>query len=125
MTLRRSCTRTAAIALAAAALAAPAASARPTDISAVQTEASVPAQPPQDLRSPDTRDVANGYTPPPVQDLRSPDTRDVAKGYQPTAATGRHGGISTTTWTLLIIGVIASAAVLGTVAHGRRTRIPV
>ena len=37
----------------------------------------------QDLRSPDTRDLAQGYAPGTSQDLRSPDTRDVADGYQP------------------------------------------
>lgn len=39
----------------------------------------------QDLRSPDTRDAANGYTGTYSQDLRSPDTRDAANGY-----TGTH-----------------------------------
>ena len=42
----------------------------------------------QDLRSPDTRDAASGYSPsnaaePVVRDLRSPDTRDAAAGYDP------------------------------------------
>jgi hypothetical protein len=37
----------------------------------------------QDLRSPDTRDLAEGYAPGNAQDLRSPDTRDLAQGYQP------------------------------------------
>ena len=37
----------------------------------------------QDLRSPDTRDLAEGYAPGTAQDLRSPDTRDLAEGYQP------------------------------------------
>ena len=55
---------------------------------AVAAKAPEPVSGPQDLRSPDTRDVANGYDPKPVpvgstQDLRSPDTRDVAIGYDP------------------------------------------
>jgi hypothetical protein len=37
----------------------------------------------QDLRNPDTRDLADGYAPGNAQDLRSPDTRDAAEGYQP------------------------------------------
>jgi hypothetical protein len=37
----------------------------------------------QDLRSPDTRDLADGYAPGSSQDLRAPDTRDAAEGYQP------------------------------------------
>ena len=37
----------------------------------------------QDLRSPDTRDAANGSSPSAVQDLRSPDARDAAIGYAP------------------------------------------
>jgi hypothetical protein len=69
---RRRLTRSAALGLAVAALAAPAAGAQ------------------QDLRSPDTRDAAEGYAPPPpssiatpagseYQDLRSPDARDAAR----------------------------------------------
>ena len=69
---RRRLTRSAALGLALAALAAPAAGAQ------------------QDLRSPDTRDAAEGYAPPPpssiaasaesdYQDLRSPDARDAAR----------------------------------------------
>ena len=54
-------TRSAALALALAALAAPAATAQQ-----------------HDLRSPDTRDAAHSAQPP--QDLRSPDTRDAAAG---------------------------------------------
>ena len=56
---RRHCTRSAALALALAALAAPAAAAQQ-----------------HDLRSPDTRDAALSAQP--LQDLRSPDTRDAA-----------------------------------------------
>jgi hypothetical protein len=76
-------TRTATVALAVVATAAPAASAMPADgigTTATQQQA-------QDLRSPDTRDAAEGrrvYTPvpaePQAQDLRSPDTRDFAAG---------------------------------------------
>jgi hypothetical protein len=40
----------------------------------------------QDLRSPDTRDQADGYAPGNAQDLRSPDTVDAAGGYHPTVA---------------------------------------
>jgi hypothetical protein len=74
-------TRTAAVALAIAAAAAPAASARPLDL--------IPNGPgtSQDLRNPDTRDIADGRrvdTPAPAsaqpQDLRNPDTRDYADG---------------------------------------------
>jgi hypothetical protein len=72
----RRLTRSATLGLALAALAAPTAAAQ------------------QDLRSPDTRDAAEGYAPPPpssiaapagsaYQDLRSPDTRDAAEGYAP------------------------------------------
>lgn len=72
----RRLTRSAALGLALAALAAPTAAAQ------------------QDLRSPDTRDAAEGYAPPPpssiaagtgsaYEDLRSPDTRDAAEGYAP------------------------------------------
>ena len=72
----RRLTRSAALGLALTAIAAPAAGAQ------------------QDLRSPDTRDAAEGYAPPPpssiaapadsaYQDLRSPDTRDAAEGYAP------------------------------------------
>ncbi len=72
----RRLTRSAALGLALTAFAAPAATAQ------------------QDLRSPDTRDAAEGYAPPPpssiaestgsaYQDLRSPDTRDAAEGYAP------------------------------------------
>jgi hypothetical protein len=87
-------TRIAAIAVAIAATSAPAASARPID-SQPSPEA-LPANPTpvaeasQDLRSPDTRDAAQGrgiYAPmrpkdqaQPPQDLRSPDTRDFADG---------------------------------------------
>jgi hypothetical protein len=66
----RRLTRSAALGLALAALAAPTAVAQ------------------QDLRSPDTRDAAEGYAPSPpsaivsspAQDLRSPDARDAAAG---------------------------------------------
>jgi hypothetical protein len=73
-------TRTAAAALAIAAAAAPAASADPH----MQPQYQQPQdQPPQDLRSPDTRDAAEGRgigeTQPP-QDLRNADTRDYAEG---------------------------------------------
>jgi hypothetical protein len=72
-------TRTAAIAVAIAATAAPAASAEPMDsrfVPAPSVETS------QDLRNPDTRDFAEGRTASTVQarDLRSPDTRDYAEG---------------------------------------------
>jgi hypothetical protein len=97
---RRRLSRSAALGLALAALAAPAAGAQ------------------QDLRSPDTRDAAEGYTPPPpssiatppgspYQDLRSPDARDAAdrrgsfnspevtvvKITQPSPATSSGGGL--------------------------------
>jgi hypothetical protein len=58
----RRITRSAALGLTLAALAAPAASAQ------------------QDLRSPDARDAARAAESQPVQDLRSPDTRDLAAG---------------------------------------------
>ena len=79
-------TRTCATLITAGALAgagfAPAASAMPAPSGPSQTPVG------QDLRSPDTRDAASGYSPAGVsepvavaQDLRSPDTRDVASGY--------------------------------------------
>jgi hypothetical protein len=87
-------TRIAAIAVAIAATGAPAASARPID--SLPSSDALPAYPTpvaeasQDLRSPDTRDAAQGrgiYAPMqpedqalPPQDLRSPDTRDFAEG---------------------------------------------
>jgi hypothetical protein len=87
-------TRTAAIAIAIAATAAPTASARPIDNG--PSYRALPAYPTpivertQDLRSPDTRDAAlhRGLyepmrptdQPQPPQDLRNPDTRDYAEG---------------------------------------------
>jgi hypothetical protein len=79
-------TRIAAAAVAIAAAAAPAASAMPVD--GPITSAQLPRDPtrstesPQDLRSPDTRDAAEGrhISQAPPQDLRHPDTRDYAEG---------------------------------------------
>ena len=75
-------THIAAVALAIAAAAAPAASAMPADAPVANSEGL-----PQDLRSPDTRDAAEGRriqtpAPPetPRQDFRHPDTRDFAEG---------------------------------------------
>jgi hypothetical protein len=75
-------THIAAVALAIVAAAAPVASARPADGRGATSEAL-----PQDLRSPDTRDAAEGRridTPAPQetprQDFRHPDTRDFAEG---------------------------------------------
>ena len=76
--------------LAIGALTAPAAAqAQPLDMHASTATALAQARDTQDLRSPDARDAANGYSPtsptsePVVQDLRSPDTRDAAIGYAP------------------------------------------
>jgi hypothetical protein len=75
-------THIAAVALAIAAAATPAASAMPAADPVATSEGL-----PQDLRSPDTRDAAEGRridTPPPPktprQDFRHPDTRDFAEG---------------------------------------------
>lgn len=95
----------------------------------------------QDLRSPDTRDLANGYRPTGGQDMRSPDTRDHANGYMPTgvqdlrspdtrdAATAppatSESPDRTGAWALLVVVVVTSGVVLGFVARTRRTRVPV
>jgi hypothetical protein len=83
-------TRTAAIAVAIAAVGAPAASAEPYDsrlsIDALPAHPTQAVDPPQDLRNPDTRDFAEGrgtyntVSPAQVRDLRNPDTRDFAEG---------------------------------------------
>lgn len=62
---------------------APAASAMPDDLRSAGETSSLSGGPPQDLRSPDTRDAAVQSAQP--QDLRSPDTRDVAQNYAPSA----------------------------------------
>ena len=62
------------VALAIVAIAAPAAHAKLYDPNAVS---SAPGHA-QDLRSPDTRDLANGYMPAREQGLRAPDLRDAA-----------------------------------------------
>jgi hypothetical protein len=72
--------RTAALGLALAALAAPAAGAKPTDVSIATRHAAQVAQTTKsvDLRSPDARDAALAAAAPKAVDLRSPDARDAA-----------------------------------------------
>jgi hypothetical protein len=73
--MTRRITRSTAVGLALAALAAPTALADPH---AADTHARAEAAQKQDLRSPDTRDAATRVEP--KQDLRSPDARDASQG---------------------------------------------
>ena len=77
MNLASRCTRIAALALTAVALAASPAWAQPVDMSPAHTEASVPDHKHQDLRSADAIDAAS-HPAPARQDMRSPDTIDAA-----------------------------------------------
>jgi hypothetical protein len=128
------------VALAIVASAAPPAQAKLDDRNAIS---STPGHA-QDLRSPDTRDLATGYAPAPAQDLRapdtreaadehtlarapqdlrSPDTRDAATANPAPSTTGAGNGIDATSWTLLTLAVVASGIVLGAIARSRRTRV--
>ena len=97
------CTRTATIALAAAALAAPAASAQPIDMAPVHVETGVRASDSQDLRSADAIDAATGA---------APESQANAQADTPKASAER--GIAWTTialaGSLLALGVIAAIA---------------
>ena len=122
MTLRSICTRTSTIALAAVALAAPAASAQPIDMAPVHVETGVRASDSQDLRSADAIDAATRTTPD-SQDLRSADAIDAATRTAPesqanaqadTPKASAERGIAWTTiaiaGSLLALGVIAAIA---------------
>jgi hypothetical protein len=108
-------------------------------ISALTTPA-VPLAGAQDLRMPDTRDIAQGYAPGTTrsgwQDMRSPDTRDVAQGRNPNPSpvvspgarsVPSYGGLD---WAsaalgaavfggLVLIGVVAAALVRRPRKHAR------
>ena len=87
----------------------------------------------QDLRMPDTRDVAQGYAPgatgSPRQDLRMPDTLDVALGHDPTPvpvapAVPSYGGLDWASAALgaavfgaLVLAGVAAAALLRRARH--------
>jgi len=123
MTPRSICTRTATIALTAAALlAAPAASAQPIDMAPVHVETGVRASDSQDLRSADAIDAATRTTSA-SQDLRSADAIDAATRTAPesqanaqadTPKASAERGIAWTTiaiaGSLLALGVIAAIA---------------
>ena len=123
MTPRSICTRTATIALTAAALlAAPAASAQPIDMAPVHVETGVRASDSQDLRSADAIDAATRTTADP-QDLRSAGAIDAATRTAPelqanaqadTPKASAERGIAWTTiaiaGSLLALGVIAAIA---------------
>jgi hypothetical protein len=141
MTIRSICTRTAIIALAVVALAAPAASARPSDLSPVHTDTSVPAPEAQDLRSADAIDAATRAAPgaqdlrsadaidaatraaPEAQDLRSADAIDAATqaaldsqantAADTTPQASAERGIA---WTTIAIGIVSSLLALGIIA---------
>jgi hypothetical protein len=90
MMFNRRLTRTAAVAVAIAAIGAPAASAEPAanplSVDELPAFPSPVVEASQDLRSPDTRDHADGRgtfsvtSDVPARDLRNPDTRDYAEG---------------------------------------------
>jgi hypothetical protein len=130
VTFRSIITRTATIALAAAALAAPTASARPADMPALGGKAAVAEQQQLDLRSPDARDAARRPVRQAEQnqlDMRSPDARDAARrpvrlGSQASPASPRPDttpnaaadrGIA---WATIAIGVAGSLLAVGAIA---------
>jgi len=128
MSLKGICTRTATIALAAAALAAPAASARPADIPPVHDETTATAQDQQDLRSADAIDAATRAAQH-QQDLRSADAIDAATrtALDPQAnaradttpeASAEHG----IAWRTIAIGIAVSLLALGIAGITSRTR---
>jgi hypothetical protein len=122
MTIRSICTRTATIALAVVALAAPAASARPSDLSPVHTDTSVPAPEAQDLRSADAIDAATRAAPE-AQDLRSADAIDAAtqaaldsQANTAAATTPQASAERGIAWTTIAIGIVSSLLALGIIA---------
>jgi hypothetical protein len=129
MTFRSICTRTATIALAATALAAPAASARPADMPPALAETTAAAQDQQDLRSADAIDAA---TRPALdsQDLRSADAIDAATrpALDSQANTRAHttpkaSAERSMAWATIAIGIAGSLLALGIIAGiASRTR---
>jgi hypothetical protein len=137
-------TRSTALGLALAALAAPTAAAQQQDLRSPDTRdaaraAATAAGQQQDLRSPDTRDAAR--TTQTRQDLRSPDARDAAAGRGtfnapgvtvvrlPQPAVARDGGID---WGdagigaggLLTVILLATAGTFAVMRHRRGARAP-
>jgi len=109
MSLKSICTRTATIALAAAALAAPAASARPADIPPVHDETTATAQDQQDLRSADAIDAATRTGLDPQANARADTTPE---------ASAEHG----IAWRTIAIGIAVSLLALGIAGITSRTR---
>jgi hypothetical protein len=108
--------RTATIALTAAALTVPNASARPIDPPPAAT------RPHQDLRSPDAVDAATRRTAP-WQDLRLPDTVDAATRppeHARASATQQDSGDIDATWPLIGAGLLALSLVGVVGGHARR-----
>jgi hypothetical protein len=130
--------RSTSVALAAAALAAPAAGAQPTDLRSPDARDAAPTSSlagttSQDLRTPDARDAARtsslaGTT---SQDLRTPDARDAAgpgvihSAPQPVSAVPTPAPSSpgdATPWLTLALGGAAAGAVAGGTYRWRRSR---
>lgn len=59
-----------------------------------------------------------------TQDLRSPDTRDVATARTAPATTGDGGGIDGTTWALIAFAILACGVIVVSAARSRRIRVP-
>jgi hypothetical protein len=111
--------RTAALGLALAALAAPAAGAKPTDVSIATRHAAQVAQTTKsvDLRSPDARDAALAAAAPKAVDLRSPDARDAARGVSTRGTSPAARPKSTgTDWG--DVGIVAGSSVFGLMLLG-------
>jgi hypothetical protein len=128
--LRSIVTRTATIALAAAALAAPAASARPADTPVFAKTTAAATQQKQDLRSPDAIDAATRQK----QDMRSPDAIDAATrpapGEQVTPrpeTPPQAAGVADGGWDTIAIGIagglLAVGAIAGIASRSRRARV--